>query len=151
MNKKFDWEYGSLHKKEYDKKLLQKYPWLKFRNRWTGELINLDGTELDNLDRGWRIAFGDEMVKAIDKLLVKYNYVDKYRILQIKEKYGGLRWYTGSMPSKLFHKHNKLLSKYEKLSLKTCFYCGALTKYHTEGWILPVCEKRFKTGKCTGI
>ena len=30
--------------------------------------------------------------------LIKFNYLYEYRILQIKEKYGELRWYDGGVP-----------------------------------------------------
>ena len=42
---------------------------------------------------GWRRAFGEEMCEEILQVLIKYDCVDLYRITQIKEKYGTLRWY----------------------------------------------------------
>lgn len=45
-------------------------------------------TELDAMEPGWRKAFGIQMCKEIKKELKKYNFLYKYRITQIKEKFG---------------------------------------------------------------
>lgn len=45
-------------------------------------------TELDAMPDGWRKAFGIQMCKEIKQELKKYNYLYKYRITQIKEKFG---------------------------------------------------------------
>lgn len=45
-------------------------------------------TELDSMPIGWRKAFGLQMCKDIKKELKKHNYLYKYRITQIKEKFG---------------------------------------------------------------
>jgi hypothetical protein len=45
-------------------------------------------TELDAMPDGWRKAFGIQMCKDLKKVLKQYNYLYKYRIMQIKEKYG---------------------------------------------------------------
>lgn len=93
---------SSLEKiKEFNRDLTSKYPWLIPINRWTGKEIpdyDYSYTELDDMPEGWRIAFGDQMCEEIHKELLKYNYVDKYKIVQIKEKYGTLRWYDNGHP-----------------------------------------------------
>ena len=74
-----------------NKKLLKKYPWLLPRNDWTGlppKNYDYSWTELYSLPTGWRIAFGELIAEDLDRVLRKEHYVDKYRILQIKEKYG---------------------------------------------------------------
>ena len=38
------------------------------------------------------------MVEELGEELFWYNYEDKYRIIQIKEKFGGLRWYDNGAP-----------------------------------------------------
>lgn len=45
-------------------------------------------TELDAMPDGWRKVFGIQMCKEIKQELKKYNYLYKYRITQIKEKFG---------------------------------------------------------------
>ena len=85
----------------FNKELTTKYPWLTPRNRWTDNIpedYDYTYTELDSMPEGWRIAFGDQMMKEIQEQLVKFNYVDKFRITQIKEKWGSLRFYCNSTP-----------------------------------------------------
>lgn len=86
---------------EYNKALVTKYPFLLPRNVWTDEVLSeydFTWTELDAMPEGWRIRFGEEMVEEISQELRKFDYEDKYRILQIKEKWGELRWYDGGVP-----------------------------------------------------
>ena len=45
-------------------------------------------TELDAMDAGWRKAFGIQMCKEIKAELKKHKFLYKYRITQIKEKFG---------------------------------------------------------------
>ena len=45
-------------------------------------------TELDAMDAGWRKAFGIQMCKEIKAELKKHKFLYKYRIVQIKEKFG---------------------------------------------------------------
>ena len=71
--------------------LCGKYPFLIPRYDWSGEIIkNYDytSTYLDDIPVGWKIAFGEMMCEEIRQELVRCNYLDEYRILQIKEKYG---------------------------------------------------------------
>lgn len=48
--------------KEYNKQLVEKYPFLLPRNRWTGKVqedYDYSYTELDGMPDGWRKAFGE--------------------------------------------------------------------------------------------
>ena len=72
-----------------NKELIEKYPWLQIRNVWTNEKLDDEFTWLDDLSKGWRKAFGLQMVEELDQILRKANYQDKYKITQIKEKW---RW-----------------------------------------------------------
>lgn len=109
--------------------------------RWTdktAEDYDYTYTELDAMPEGWRIRFGEEMVEEISQELKKYNFEDRYRIVQIKEKWGGLRWYDGGVPiNSAIH---DIIRKYERLSYKICIECGDLAVYETVGYILPYCE-----------
>ncbi len=92
---------------EYNKALVEKYPFLLPRNRFSDEVIDdYDWlyTEMDSMPDGWRKAFGDQMLEEIKNELVKFNFLDKYRILQIKEKYGTLRWYDAGTPAPILSK-----------------------------------------------
>lgn len=70
-----------------NEELIEKYPWLQIRNVWTDEKLDNEFTWFDDLPKGWRKAFGLQMVKELDQILRKANYQDKYQITQIKEKW----------------------------------------------------------------
>lgn len=128
-----------------NKELIKKYPWLQIRNIWTGELLDSEYYEftwLDDLPDGWRKVFGLQMVEELDQLLKKANYQDKYRISQIKEKYGELRWYDNGVPMEISKEYNKLLYKYEELSRHTCIVCGEPGEIdYKKYWMMPLCNK----------
>ena len=95
-------------------------------------------TEYDCLGDGWQKAFGLMMLEEIDQELRKYNYRDKYRILQVKEKYGSARWYDNGGA-------NETTTKYEHISEHVCYFCGRPDTHITDlGWVLPVCPKCYE-------
>lgn len=110
------------------------------RNRWSGEIPeewNYEFTELDDMPPGWRIAFGIQMLEEIREELIKNNCLDSFRITQIKEKYGGLRFYVYGAPSAVY----KIIDKYEGLSYHVCQFCGAPAEVENSwGWIMTWCE-----------
>lgn len=129
--------------KQKNKELLEKYPWLYPVSEYTGKpLENYDYsfTWMDDIPLGWNIAFGKQMVEELGALLEKYNYQGEYSICQIKEKFGGLRWYDNGFPTEGYEEYKEWLDKYEELSYKTCIDCGKPAKYFTRGWITPICE-----------
>lgn len=95
-------------------------------------------TELDAMDIGWRKAFGIQMCKEIRTALLKkgWKYLFNYRILQIKEKYGTLRWYDANSTKEIF----EIIEKYENLSYHTCINCGKPATKISTGWICPYCD-----------
>ena len=126
---------------EYNKFLIERYPFLLPRNVWTDEIdpdYDYTYTWLDDMPNGWRLAFGLDLVDEIYQELVKYDFVDKYRIIQIKEKWGGLRWYDNGVPhdSKVYD----IIRKYEEMSFKTCIKCGKPATRISTGWISPFCD-----------
>ena len=142
--------------KKKNEELCSKYPFLVPSNRWSGLKIteaddggywpgapneipeyDYEYTELDDMPEGWRIAFGEQMCDEILEELKAHNFVDKYRICQIKEKYGGLRWYDNGGTEKLY---NEIIPKYEKMSYKTCIHCGKPATKVSTGWISPWCD-----------
>lgn len=123
--------------REYNKALIEKYPWLGSGSN--SEKDYYDFTWLDDMPIGWRLAFGEQMCEELQEELERINYVDDYVILQVKEKFGSLRWYTGSVPrdSKLFD----IVDKYEEMSEKTCIECGRPATVMSNGWISPYCDE----------
>ena len=96
-------------------------------------------TELDSMDKGWREAFGMNFCKDLRKALIRtggYKLLFRFRILQIKEKYGRLEVYCIGYNDEI----NKVISKYSKLSEKTCIRCGKPATWISKGWISPYCD-----------
>ncbi len=135
---------------ERNKELIQKYPWLKPRNPLTMENIdNFDYsyTMLDDMPDGWRKTFGMLMVEEIDKELKKLGDKrrDEYYIFDIKEKYGGLRWYDVGGTKEI----DDIIDKYSTISEHVCIECGKpdvplLTRI---GWIIPLCKECYESKK----
>lgn len=134
-----------------NKKLCKRYPFLKPRS-WHDDVVVWEHrktdwryckpysfTELDALPSGWRRAFGIQMCEEIRDELIKYNCLDKYRIAQIKEKYGSLRWYDWGRPRE--SKISEIIQKYEDISIHTCIRCGRPATKISLGWISPWCDK----------
>jgi len=130
-----------------NKALCNRYPFLIPVNDFTGEPpknYNYEWTELDNIPSGWRKAFGLQMVQEIGEELKKFDYLEEYSILQIKEKFGMLRWYDAGYPKD--SKVGEIIDKYEELSGRTCLVCGKPGKIVGKYWLnclCPKCEVRF--------
>lgn len=132
-----------------------KYPWLVLRNGRTGEpIVNREGelvSALIHLERGWYKAFGEQMVDELDEILVKYNSTETYRIEQIKEKYGSLRWYDGGYSYQAEDELSAWRVKYSMLSQKICIICGDYAEIRTDmGWVIPCCDKHYHQYKQEG-
>ena len=123
--------------------LIERYPFLRVRNVWTGELVesNDEFTELDFIPEGWRKAFGLKMMEEIRNILLRYDYMNDFYFIDIKEKHGVLNMSFASAPEHISDEVQKVLDKYEELSYNTCIECGEPTIHHTEGRIVPLCIK----------
>ena len=122
-----------------DKFYMYKYKFFNFIHNKILQLIHCipSRTELDAMPEGWRKSFGIKMCKEIKQELKKHNYLYQYRITQIKEKFGSLRWYDVGSPKGCI---NKIIDKYESISRYTCINCGDKAKYISKGWVSPYCE-----------
>lgn len=126
--------------KESNQKLIERFPFLIPRNRWTGKIpedYDYSYTELDSMPDGWRKAFGEQMCEDIREELVRAEYLDQYRITQIKEKYGTLCWYDFGGTERMLR---DIIPKYEHLSARTCIRCGNPATKVSTGWISPYCD-----------
>lgn len=118
-----------------NKRLISKFPFLALKNggnEKSDEEIDYEFTELDALPKGWKIAFGEKICEELTEALGAL--VKEYKISQIKEKWGGLRWYDFGNTEKGF----KVIDKYEKISRETCIVCGEKGE-NISG--LPLCEE----------
>ena len=139
------WDYDKLSEEEKikeNKKLLKKYPFLLPKNIWTGNVMeNYDysWTLLDEVPKGWRISIMPLFLEDLRKELIKFDYLDKYFITQIKEKYGELRWYDAGYPEG--SKVDDIIEIYSYLSGNICIICGKPdVPMVNDWWISPYCE-----------
>lgn len=58
-------------------------------------------------------------------------------LLQIKEKYGGLRFYTDTTTEQ----QDNMIRAVENLTTKICYECGKPSTGTTKGWIMFVCDE----------
>ena len=81
-------------------------------------------------------ANGDIILEGEGSLLHSLAY--KYIIEAVKEKFGGLRFYTNYVDDQI----EGMIKYAEYLAYKTCEECGSTENVtQTEGWIITLCEK----------
>ena len=143
--------------KKTNKILCERFPFLIPWNRWSGMLItdaqnggywpgepdkvpeyDYEFTVADDMPDGWWIAFGEQMCEEIRDALIEDGDLDRYRIVQVKEKYGSLRWYDNG--TKVGSRVPDIIAKYERISERTCIVCGHPATRITLGWISPFCD-----------
>lgn len=127
---------------EENKRLVERFPFLLPKNRWTGEPVedyDYSYTELDSMPEGWRIAFGEQMCEEIQCELDKLNPEEakNFHIVQIKEKYGFLHFYVSSYNKQI----NDIIEKYAEMSKRICYNCGAPATRISTVWICPWCDE----------
>lgn len=123
-----------------NKMMIESFPFLMPRNRWTDRIPeNFDYryNEMYSMPYGWAKEFGYEMLCEIYQALVDANYLEKYRIMDIKEKYGTLCWYDSGAPKQVF----EIIEHYIGKSAHVCQSCGKPATYMTQGWIGYFCRK----------
>lgn len=130
---------------EGNKKLIEEYPFLLPRNRFTGEVMedyDYSWTELDGVETpvGWDLLLL-MLVEEIKQCLDKADYADKYRIMQVKEKFGSLRWYDNGAPKEIYDELQDIIGKYGVISEHVCHKCGKPDSPLSNGyWIYTLCE-----------
>ena len=91
---------------------------------------------------GW-IPLIEEMSEKIQDTLESRcpEHLDKFRILQVKEKFGTLRVYTNLYLDAI----EDIIDEYVKLSSVTCEVCGNRGSLHLiRGWFSTLCDKHKK-------
>ena len=127
-----------MDKKTENKKLIERYPFLHPQHGLSEtRFANFESTALDEMPVGWRAAFGEDICKEIMEELVRNNCVGSYQILQIKEKYGELRWYSQGGTERI---HREVVPKYERISRWICIQCGQPATLVSKGWVAPWCN-----------
>lgn len=102
----------------------------KPRNPFRSKIYDASSFEISS---GW---YG--LVRALLEELY-YAGWDK-EICQVKEKFGGLRFYINSGSKEIFD----IIHKYEKLSYQICEECGEPGKVRSGGWVRTLCDNHAK-------
>lgn len=90
--------------------------------------------EAENVGLGWRPIIED-LHAAIMRI------APEYKVHQIKEKFGGLRYYVGVLPPEVSEQVYSLIRIAENKSEKTCERCGNYGKnQNAGGWWLTICD-----------
>lgn len=105
--------------------LTQEYPFLKDE---TG--FNF----IDDIPDGW-INVVKDFLPELKKRLIEINFLEDYKLLQVKEKFGFIRWYDNCTDDKII----SLIQELEHKTEKTCIICGDKAKYISLGYISPYC------------
>ena len=120
-------------RQELQKKLFDKYP----------KIFRQKDLSMRETCMCWGIDTGDGWYDLIDNLCsviqfwVKYNEEPQVEASQVKEKFGGLRFYTSGHSDFV----NGLITLTEHLSKNTCSVCGSVKNItKTKGWIRTVCK-----------
>ena len=122
--------------------LSRRYPWLKPYNVWSGELDpkwKYKYLLIEPDTDGWMKLFFYPLMEDIRKECIKFDYLNKLRIDQYKEKYGEMRLYINGYPSG--SKICSIIDNYTILSRNICLCCGKPDVGYTTGWISPFCQK----------
>lgn len=129
-------------KHELELLLKTKYP-LLFRD------LHNEKASMNSTCMVWGLECGDGWFNILDELgsklepLIANLVKDKpelgeaYTAIQVKEKFGGLRFYMNGTTDEI----EELISEAEDLSYKTCEKCGSPGKANATGWISTLCDK----------
>jgi hypothetical protein len=131
-------------KNELESRLVEKYPGI-FRDY---------GGDIRKTCMGWGFSHGDGWYDLIDKMCEDITNLAKDTGIeivaeQVKEKFGGLRFYyytsyTGERDDKIKEIEQKIsdrINQAEAESYKTCEVCGKPGKPNSKGWITTLCKE----------
>lgn len=120
-----------------NKELCERYPFLIPWKVREGRIPDCDYefTLLDNMELGWRAAFGIQMCEELRQALIEADALSRYQVGDVKEKWGELRWYSwgGTQQTR------EIEEKYRQLSRNVCGECGAPATHMGTSWVYPYC------------
>ena len=94
-------------------------------------------------DYGW-FPLLDKLCSDLTKLIEESGLPEEDKAIpvdQVKEKFGGLRYYLGSVHEDLFDKAYELVSKAERDSFSICETCSAPGVLRSGNWLKVRCDK----------
>lgn len=134
-------------RKELDEQLVREFP-LLYADR-SGDMKQTAMCWGFDCGDGWFQIIYDlsKKLEAELKNIKEQEQIDEYthmpRAVQVKEKWGGLRFYM-SMESDTM---TEAIREAEKLSYRTCEMCGKEGRTRNASWVQTLCEECFKEGK----
>lgn len=82
---------------------------------------------------GWR-----DILVRLDRQLSAIQ--SDYKVAQVKEKFGGLRFYTSNVRPENMDEFRSLIDAAEHDSYRTCEECGDRGSLRDNGWYKTLCE-----------
>ncbi len=128
---------------ELNKRLIARYPFLECKGLDSSEPTDFRCTWLDHMPAGWKRTLGVHLCEELREALIRNDpsLLENYRVSDVKEKYGTLRWYDNGGSDKI----EDILTKYEDISKYTCIICGKINvPVFEDGWISPFCTECYK-------
>ena len=130
-------------KREVNRQLVERFPFLRVGDTDQSDENEYQRTWLDYMPKGWKKAFGIQFCKELSEAIKKYDpsALETYQVLEVKEKYGELRWYDTCAGKE----KEDVITKYEHISRHTCIFCGKINvPIFDDGWVCPYCIDCFK-------
>ena len=127
------------------KELIERYPFLLPRNVWTDEVDeDYDYDDIFPLEtpKGWDKLFF-QLCEDIRRPLIDADYLDKYRLLQVKEKFNRLVVYDQGVPAAASVVED-IIDKYSMMAKYVCTVCGKPATFETRGYIASYCDDCWK-------
>ena len=106
-----------------------------------GGLVNGYFEDRDPIKSRYFFSISDHWLSIVQELiegLIELGW--NKQILQVKEKYGSLRFYCSGLPDEGWALEKLACKKAEK----TCEHCGEPGTLRTEGWYTVQCDKCYK-------
>lgn len=125
--------------REQIESLINKYPYLIPRNAFTGKVSpSYDFSYVKGSDMSGWFKLVLLFCKNARPILDKEYAVDKFWLIEIKEKWGMMEMYTNH-PTK-GEDLEDLICIYRRLSRYTCHTCGQPAKWKSCHWVEPWCD-----------
>jgi hypothetical protein len=127
-------------KRELEQKFFERRPeWFRGRNESLRTNLMAFGFDHDDgwFDLEWKLC------EALEKVVPP-----KYKLMQIKEKFGTLRWYDEGNTKE----GDDLVEEAEKESGKVCEVCGGLGYFCSSGyWVKTLCLECLEKPEFKGV
>lgn len=123
--------------------VLDKYPWLHDPGEYS-YATEADATWAEGVPEGWQPRFF-QLCDFINEQLRAADFpLTDFRALQVKEKFGALRFYwacSAGLPPATRQAISDAVSDAEMETSVLCVKCGAKATLTSTGWINPYCQE----------